>query len=439
MSGFDLSAKTAAIKKREELRRLSSRTKSIKERMTMYNSDGGLRSSFVQDCELDDDDLDDFESLENFKDQASIDVARQNELEDIANDASLTEKERSEKLEGCRAKYGLAEMKLKIARVSFHKGGSSFHNKPPEKSKSFHKGSSFHEGPAERSSSVSFHEPPKEKSKSFHVPMPSKKDMVPRAERELKPNKGKRSSIDLSAKSAVVKKAQELAVLKSGGSSMSIKERMEMYKKSTSFHDKRDDGEKKFLEDKVEKTVDDLRREELLQVMKDKSLSREEKSTKMEEVKQKYAAMAGGGEPEQEQEAKPTTTTKEVDDLEKQRRSELQSIMRDKSLSREERKQKMDIVRWKYSNTNKDGHDTSSTESIDSSRITVDLSAKSYADRRRASLESLEQSIASSFYSHGEGGEDVDGEQHHVMSIRERLLMYRNNDEITNDEGVVGC
>ena len=340
------------------------------------------------------------------KDQESIDKGRMQELEDVLNNVSLTEREQTDKMKEIRARYGLLEMKLKIAAS---------------------KTSSDKENGTSAAGGI----------KGMPIPMSSK---IPRAERELK--KGRRSSLDVSAKSQVVKKAQELAVLKGG--SASVKDRMAQYNESMRKIEVEDDRGS-FLKEKDTKTIDDVRREELLAVMKDRTLTKEEKAKKMEEVRAKYptaesAAQQAASKDEEHQTSSSIPT--DPAEIEKQRRAELTAIMRNKSLKREEKKHQMDMVRWKYANNSKTppppqqqpqddntsvtSAETSSTISTKGShegrRAKMDLSAKSYADRRRASLESLEESIMST----------DSGDGNHVLSLRERMLMYANNEFVAN-------
>lgn len=405
VASLHLDAKTAAKTKREELERLSGRGKSLKERMAMYDSKGGIRRSFVQhdDDELE---LDDYDAMP--KDKASIDKGRQQDMEDVLNDVSLTEREQTDKMKEIRARYGLLEMKLRIAAS---KTSSALGNKEDATSAATGCGG----------------------VKGMPVLMRSK---IPRAQRELK--KGRRSSLDVSANAQVVKKAQELAVLKEGETA-SVKDRMAQYKDSMRKIEI-EDGRESFLKEKDEKTIDDVRREELLAVMKDKTLTKEEKAKKMNEVRAKYPSAMDAAQQAASKNEQQASSALDPAEIEKQRRAELTAIMRNKSLKREEKKHQMDMVRWKYANNSKtpqpqDPQDdnTSVTSAETSSTIStkgshenrnakIDLSAKSYACRRRASLESLEESIMS-----------IDSDdQNHVLSVRERMFVYANNEFVAN-------
>lgn len=376
LAGVDLSAKTAARKKREELAALSKRGSSLKDRMKMYSDGGTLRGSWTNpdvDCDLGDDcDLEDL-------DKDAMNEQRQRRLSDVLNDVSLTEKEQTDRMKEVRAEFGVMEMKLRIRAAS------------------------------ERA--VRCQSAPDIGRDDDDVPSDGKA-IIPRAERELKRG-NRRSSIDLSAKSVAVKKAQELAFLKKQGSS--VKDRMSQY---TSQYDKADKEEEKTSMFQNEATENDkMRRAELLEIMQDKSLSREEKAKKMDEVKAKYAATTD-------------ETQGQEQHLEQQHRQELRSIMKDRSLSKGRRRKSIEIAKWKYSDQQqtsakslKDSNSDMSEGTIETAAttkasVTVDLSTKGYAERRRASLESLENSIGSN------------DEGKHVMSVRERLSMYQNNEFI---------
>ena len=68
--------------------------------------------------------------------------------------------------------------------------------------------------------------------------------------------------------------------------------------------------------------------------------------------------------------------------------------MRDKTLSRDKRKQKIEQARREYAALAQE-QDNGTTEISSTEKVSIDLSAKSYAEKRRASLEMLEISISS--------------------------------------------
>ena len=69
----------------------------------------------------------------------------------------------------------------------------------------------------------------------------------------------------------------------------------------------------------------------------------------MEEMRAKSAAQASGGSQQQG----PAVVPLGPAEIEKQRRAEVSAIMRNKSLSHEEKKRRMDMVRGKYANISK--------------------------------------------------------------------------------------
>ena len=156
------------------------------------------------------------------------------------------------------------------------------------------------------------------------------------------------------------------------------------------------------------KTNDELRREELVKIMRDRSLSREEKAKRMDEVKVKYAAV-------------PPIEKTEVVAVSQQQPS-TSNEQQQKPKERVANKFRVSKYTPPKSLNESDGDDSQETmETAATTKVSVDLSAKSYAERRRASLESLENSICSNDTSGSGGGG-------RVMSVRERLMMYKNDE-----------
>ena len=151
------------------------------------------------------------------------------------------------------------------------------------------------------------------------------------------------------------------------------------------------------------KTNDELRREELVKIMRDRSLSREEKARRMDEVKAKYAV------PKEETEGAVSQQQPSNNEQQQQPKEKVANKFRVSKYTPP-----------KNQNTESDGDDSQGTmETAATTKVSVDLSAKSYAERRRASLESLENSICSN---------DTNGSGGRVMSVRERLMMYKNDE-----------
>ena len=107
LAAFDLSAKTAANKKRQELAAISGQGGSLKERI------GSLQSSLANPSGGSDDN----DALEGM-DEAALKKKRERELNAIANDVSLTEKEKTNKMKEVQGKYGVLQMKMRIARAA---------------------------------------------------------------------------------------------------------------------------------------------------------------------------------------------------------------------------------------------------------------------------------------------------------------------------------
>ena len=220
---IDLSCKNATIKKEEEMSRLLSGGMSIKERMAIYKANTENEHDTPQDV-------------------LDIDKVRREELEDAMKDPSLTEKEQTDKMKEIRAKYGMMEMQIKIDQA--------------------------------KKSSVN--------TKKVHQEDDVVVTQATRAEREL--TKGRRSSVDLSAKSVAVKKAQELTSIQRQSSN--IKDRLAMLKEAQSKKDLKEEDVVRSHLQVVEDENATARRNELMKIMRRRSLCKEEKEMKMQEVKQ---------------------------------------------------------------------------------------------------------------------------------------------------------
>ena len=98
---------------------------------------------------------------------------------------------------------------------------------------------------------------------------------------------------------------------------------------------------------------DEQRRQDLQAIMRDRSLTKEERSKRLEEVKAKYAASGNqGDEPAKTVKApsqvKPSNSPGKSATLDEKRRRELQAIMKDRSLDREEKNRRLEEVKLKY-------------------------------------------------------------------------------------------
>ena len=249
---IDLSCKSVAAKKEDEMKRTLSRIKSIKERVDMYTTG--------EDEKID------------------IDKLKNEELQDVIDNPTLNEREKTDKMKEIQAKYGMMKMQIEMDKVQ----------KAVETSK-------------------------KKQVRTTKT----------RAERELAPTKGKRSSIDLSAKVAAMKKTQELDAVRRQSST--IKDRRNLLKEAQSKKKSEEETVKSHLvvtEDEHAKR----RRASLMKIMRRKSLSKVDKQVKMEEVKQRYAN---------------TNNPDEQAAVENERRAETKAILNNRRLSSEERKQQL--------------------------------------------------------------------------------------------------
>ncbi|KAL9184887.1 hypothetical protein ACHAXT_002664, partial [Thalassiosira profunda] len=96
----------------------------------------------------------------------------------------------------------------------------------------------------------------------------------------------------------------------------------------------------------MSKSLDEQRREELNKIMRDRSLHKDERAERIEEVKAKYAAIAEGRPaPLKKTTCNTLGVSEELDD---QRRRELRAIMKDHSLDRDEKNRRLEEVKLKY-------------------------------------------------------------------------------------------
>eukprot|EP00581_Thalassiosira_minuscula_P007709 CAMPEP_0183710704 /NCGR_PEP_ID=MMETSP0737-20130205/6370_1 /TAXON_ID=385413 /ORGANISM="Thalassiosira miniscula, Strain CCMP1093" /LENGTH=2090 /DNA_ID=CAMNT_0025939029 /DNA_START=109 /DNA_END=6381 /DNA_ORIENTATION=- len=111
-----------------------------------------------------------------------------------------------------------------------------------------------------------------------------------------------------------------------------------------------DNGEKSVFKEFMAKSVDEQRRDELQLIMRDRSLTKVERAERIEQVKARYAAAAGTEPNPPAPPAKSPRSNKhgKSKELDNQRRRELQSIMKNRSLDREEKTKLLEEVKMKY-------------------------------------------------------------------------------------------
>jgi hypothetical protein len=95
--------------------------------------------------------------------------------------------------------------------------------------------------------------------------------------------------------------------------------------------------------------LDDRRRRELKAVMKDRSLDKDEKNKMLEDIKIKYDALeAELDEGKEEETAQPEPNISENTELGERRRQELKAVMMDRSIGREEKTRMLEAIKIKY-------------------------------------------------------------------------------------------
>jgi len=399
--------------------------RSLKERMSaMYNDEGGL-TNFAEEEEEEEEDSD---GVDCTQDQDSIDLQRREELMDVMNNRSLTTKERTEKMDEIRAKYGLAEMRTKFTQAK-----SSYKLDLSAKSAAERRRASLdmlgkHFSLQDRMAMYNKQGERLAKKKEGQVVevnnmMKEKLHDESRSEdvMEIKNDKfsdrGGTYKRDLSAKSASWRRRSSLEMLETNFTRKDrtmLKDRMAMY-------NKKKEGQVVEVNDVIkEKLPNESRREDVMEIQKDKLLGMGEATRRMDEIRQISASEANEKPPDGFDKKNKLQANGQVSEesasshqsLDDQEHEELQSILGDKSLSKYERKQKMEQVWRKYVQLAQD----EITSPPSTMKYKLDLSAKSAVERRRTSLVMLKKSIISN--------EDA------VMSLSERKAMYTNDEFI---------
>lgn len=419
VAAMDLSAMASVSKKKREMEQLfgsnkkkgSVRVISLKDRMAMYDANGSLKSSFQNPDGGSDAFVDPgayyFDDINDLFNLTKEEIAERcnDEIEFIIQDVTLTEKDRAMQIKDVRGRYGVLEMKIKVAARAY-----------AAKNKNIKK---------------------KKISDGNGIALPA---TVSYADGELTAVGLDR--LDLSAKSVAVKKARELASLKSV--SRSVRDRMSMYLSDECICravvedddgddiSDEDDSEANIGEDDASEDRDDaarmktngqLRREALLAIMKiQRSMSKEDKFRMMEEVRRMYPDEQGRDSPKAPASEADPAFASEADEhyqgedsrmavqssLEGGGRrrhcvcsscgikfSDLQSIMKDRELSREERRSRLHALRSRHSarrsaNIVQEESDddetvvkTKAAPPYKSTRVAAELTAKSYAELLR--------------------------------------------------------
>ena len=390
---IDLSAKTAKKKQQKEATRTLSRGMSVKDRMSVYKSN----------VEVDAGELNGGQEEGVHDTQKSIDQLKHDELTDVMNDTTLTTKEQTDKIKAIRAKYGLMQMQSKIDNVK--------------------------------------------KTSDVAITNSKKVELKTRSEKEVASTKGRRSSIDLSAKSYKARRRNSLVKT--------------MQRQETNLSDRKgmlmtclvEDSEKKIEESKVLRThlatAEDenakIRRDEMMKIMRRKSLNKLQKATKMKEVKSKYTDPEEQKQMQETVKVLPSWQVQEEEKTETRTKSEeVKAIMKNRNLSAEERKQQLNIVKWKYSSSSSQPNVGASVNNIPARRPSkttkdakkymqrrrssieamekeVQCDGAKYANRRRDSIESLKKAMQKSAKCNG--GNGGGGAEKRVLSLRERIAL----------------
>jgi len=95
-------------------------------------------------------------------------------------------------------------------------------------------------------------------------------------------------------------------------------------------------------------SVHQQKQAEIKAIMRDRSLGREERQRKLAEVRKKYTTDRGTASSQQNSTSYVRASSVGVSPLDEQRRSELQAVMKDRSLGREEKQRRMVEIKEKY-------------------------------------------------------------------------------------------
>jgi len=316
---------------------------------------------------------------------------------------TLTTKEQTDKIKAIRAKYGLMQMQSKIDKAK--------------------------------------------KTSDVAITNSKKVELKTRSEKEVASTKGRRSSIDLSAKSYKARRRNSLVKT--------------MQRQATNLSDRKgmlmtclvEDSEKKIEESKVLRThlatAEDenakIRRDEMMKIMRRKSLNKLQKATKMKEVKSKYTDPEEQKQMQETVKVLPSWQVQQEEKTETRTKSEeVKAIMKNRNLSAEERKQQLNLVKWKYSSSSSQPNVGASVNNIPArrpSKTTKD--AKKYMQRRRSSIEAMEKEVkcdgakyanrrrdsieslkkAMQKSAERNGGNGGGGAEKRVLSLRERIAL----------------
>ena len=379
---IDLSAKTAKKKQQQEVTHTLSRGMSVKDRMSVYKSN----------VEVDAGELNGGQEEGVHDTQKSIDQLKHDELTDVMNDTTR----------GTDSLI-LMQMQSKIDKAK--------------------------------------------KTSDVAITNSKKVELKTRSEKEVASTKGRRSSIDLSAKSCKARRRNSLVKT--------------MQRQATNLSDRKgmlmtclvEDSEKKIEESKVVRThlatTEDekakIRRDEMLKIMRRKSLNKEQKATKMKEVKSKYTDPEEQKQQQENVKVLPSWQVQQEEKTETRTKSEeVKAIMKNRNLSAEERKQQLNLVKWKYSSSSsqpnvgalvnniparrpsKTTKDVNTymqrrRSSIEAMEKEVKCDGAKYAHRRRDSIESLKKAMQKS--AERNGGNGGGGAEKRVLSLRERIAL----------------
>jgi len=349
--------------------------------------------------------------------EESIDAQRREELQTIMMDRSLSKEERAKQIEEVKARYAAAPSENQGGGHGAHTSGNEL--VPVDSSLDEQRKKEFESIMRDRTLSKEERKLRIEQMKKKYSTSPVKNQSSRQAASSEKIIE-EGSGLDLSALAFARKASLEVkATLLTSGTSAKERSKQGIYDsngeltkqwasideaedESKQVHPSGDDVGKKegtpnsSFKAFISKSVDEQRREELQLLMRDRSLTKDERAQRIEEVKARYAASAAAKQGSAQTDKAPTTTLHsnchdQSAALDDQRRRELQSIMKNRSIDRETKNRLLEEVKKKY-DTIEANEDEAPPNDVDD--VPINLSAASFSQKHLKELEAIKEKAA---------------------------------------------
>ena len=188
------------------------------------------------------------------------------------------------------------------------------------------------------------------------------------------------------------------------------------------------------------KSVDEQRREELQLLMKDRSLSRDEKSKRMEEVKARYQAAAAvkpGSCPPPPIDVKKNSPSHSFGNsaaLDEQRRRELLCIMKNRNIDRDTKNKLLEEVKVRYDILNNEEAKNQQVEKASSNEEANDSQDATLSPKNEATeANALDVSAESFSQKHLRELEVIRDKAAKAKSIKDRMSAFKNDTTVNYD------